>query len=538
MDRVVAARKLIGELVKAEQIEVRRIEIVGRDLAQLVETLKRPPTGQELEEWLGEHAQVTELYAAPSLLDELVDRYLAEPQASVTEAHHPELERQIRESPDSTAPYLVYADWLQEHADPLGELIALGVASASGNDDEVARFERHLKRHEAYLLGGLAAQLVGRVALRWRHGLVQAIDEVGESVAPRVWEQLLGLRVCELVESVTLRRPCTAELDAAISAAAPDTMRILALEGSLGALPASLLERPLRSLAVQGTYSLALEQRTLPASLERLELRVPAITSVVSLELGVRDFELDLTGSTVAFLIKTRMPRVERLTLHLEVATGVPALLEPLSLPALKHLALCDGQLDLKTFTALAAIPLAARLTSLGLVNLELTDETIAPIAGTRGFTSLDTLDVSFNELSREGLATARELARTVTSSRQHRRGQGMERRVRKFAGSRLQAAEEIADPKAWRRAGVDGDIRWGRYRGEADYELFISADLARYGCSCPSSIQPCKHVVALALVAERTPLAAAPSNGIELRVSTQAGLTDLLRASIDDPSA
>ena len=108
-----------------------------------------------------------------------------------------------------------------------------------------------------------------------------------------------------------------------------------------------------------------------------------------------------------------------------------------------------------------------------------------------------------------------------VASRRQNKRGNAMEKRVRRFAGSRLQVAEGIADPKAWKRAGVDGESRWARYRGEAEYELFVAADLSRYGCSCPSSIQPCKHVVALALVAERTALPTAPSNGIESRVST-----------------
>jgi hypothetical protein len=44
MDQLVAARKLIEELVKEEQIEVRRAEIVGRDLAKHVEALGRPPT--------------------------------------------------------------------------------------------------------------------------------------------------------------------------------------------------------------------------------------------------------------------------------------------------------------------------------------------------------------------------------------------------------------------------------------------------------------------------------------------------------------
>jgi hypothetical protein len=81
----------------------------------------------------------------------------------------------------------------------------------------------------------------------------------------------------------------------------------------------------------------------------------------------------------------------------------------------------------------------------------------------------------------------------------------------------------------------VDGDIRWGRYRGEAEYELFVAADLSRFGCSCPSDLQPCKHVVALALVAERTPLSKAPSHGIETRVATRAGLAELLQYSLDD---
>jgi uncharacterized protein (TIGR02996 family) len=536
MDHAAAARKLIGELVKAEQIEVRRAEIVGRDLAKLVETLKRSPSAQELGEWLDEHPQVTEVYAATSLLEELLDRHFAKPEASVAEARNPDLERQIREAPESSAPYLVYADWLQEHADPLGELIALGVASTSGNEDEVARFDRHLKRHEAYLLGGLAAQLASRIELRWRYGLVQAIDGLDE-VSPHVWTRLLGLRVCELVEAITLRRPCSAEQATAIATAAPETMRTLALDSCLGTLPAPLLQLPLRSLAIQGPYSLVLEQHTLPASLERLEVRVPGLTSVVPLDLGMRDLEVTLTDAIAAFLTESRLSRVERLTFRLGEgpASRVPALLEALELPALTHLALCDGQLDLATFGALAKLPLAAKLRSLRLANLGLTDETIAPIAGTRGFSALAEVDVGFNELSRDGLETARELARTVISTRQLRRGQSMERRIRRLASTRLQAAEEIADPKVWRRAGIDGDIRWGRYRGEAEYELFVAADLSRYGCSCPSTIRPCKHVIALALVAERTGLSPAPSHGIETRVSTDGNLADLLLASIDD---
>jgi uncharacterized protein (TIGR02996 family) len=530
MDRIVAVRKLLAELVKAEQLEVRRLEIVGRDLAHLVESLGRPPSGYELEDWLGEHAQVTELYAGPNLLDELVDRYLAPPPpgepVTLAEARHPELERQLREAPDSSEPYLVYADWLQERSDPLGELIALGVASAHGAGDVAARFERHLKLHEARFLGGLARQLADRVVLRWRYGMVHAIDELAEDLPPQMWRQLLRLRVCELLQSITLRRPCVPELDAAIAAGAAESLRALTMESCSGRLPEQLLRRELRSLTV-GSGRIVIGPDTFPASLEHLELRVSEAALAgelrAPLRLDLRELRVVLTPQIAAFLAGLQLPRLERLTLGLGAAAevNVPELLQVLGLPALTHLGIRDGRLDPRAFGELARLPLAARLSSLALTSLELTDEVMRELARARGtFESLTELDVGYNELSRDGLAAARDLAPNVISQRQHRRGNGMERRVRRFAGSRLQAAEGISDPALWQRAGIDGEVRWARYRGDDEYELYVTADLGRYGCSCPSSIQPCKHVVALALVAERTALPPAPSGGIEDRVN------------------
>lgn len=534
MDRVVAARKLIGDLVKDEEIEVRRVEIVGKDLAKLIDTLKRPPNGQELGEWLEEHAQVSELSASTGRLDELIDRYLREPETEVTAARNPDLERQIREAPDNIGAYQVYADWLQEHADPLGELIALSIA-AGKSDEDLARFERHLKRFEAYFLGGLAPQLQGRIALTWRAGLVQRIEEIGDPVAPEVWTTLLGLRVCELVEAISLRSPCSPTLDHAIASAAPESMRSLTLAQTLGVLPVELLQRSLHALSIHGTFAMTVDQHTFPP-VERLELRVPAVRSVVPIELPIRELTIVTSSPTVELLAQAKLPRLERLTLLLgdTSATTVFPLLEVIQAPVTR-LVLRDGQLDPSAFTRLAKFPLAAKLTTLGLVHFGLTDASIAPLAAIRGFSALAELDVSDNELTREGLQTALGLARTIISTRQLRRGQTMERRVRRFAGTRLHAAEEISDPKNWKRAGVDGDIRWGRYRGEAEYELFVAADLSRFGCSCPSDLQPCKHVVALALVAERTPLSKAPSHGIETRVATRAGLAELLQYSLDD---
>ena len=189
--------------------------------------------------------------------------------------------------------------------------------------------------------------------------------------------------------------------------------------------------------------------------------------------------------------------------------------------PALRHLTLSRRPLEAADLRALARLPLAGRLTALGLNGLELDDGALQTIAAERAsFASLSTLDLSDNELTREGLEVARGVAAEVVSQRQERRGTAAQARLRHFAGSRLAAAEEIADPKAWRDAGREGELLWAHYRGNADYELYVTRGLDAYGCSCPSSIRPCKHVVALALVARSVELPERPAGGIQDRVA------------------
>lgn len=499
MDRLVAARKLLTELVKGEQIELRRTEIVGRDLDAYCATLGRPPTAAELEVWLDDHPQVTELYASASHLEELIYRHLTPPppeNVNTNDARHPELERQLRTN-DARESYLVYSDYLQENGDPMGELIALGVKATEGGEEDTTRFQRYLKLHEARFLGSLPRD---KVSLVWRHGLVDTIEEpLFKWMTLAQWEHLLTLRVCEFLRGITLRRSPPADLEALIVQHAAESFRTLTLELDGERLPSQIMQRSLHTLVVSAG-KLVLDSDSLPGSLVRLELRTSELACVMPLRLGIR--ELHVAGYS---------------------ATRLMSLLETIELPALTHLGISDGILEPKTFGKLGRLPLAAQLTSLSLTNVELTDDIVQAMARTKtGFSALAELDVSFNELSREGLESARSIAPAVTSKRQNKRGSSAEKRVRRFAGTRLTVAEEIADPKLWKRAGVDGELRWGRYRSDIDYELFVTADLSRYGCSCPSSIQPCKHVVALALVAERTTLPEAPSEGIEERVATR----------------
>jgi uncharacterized protein (TIGR02996 family) len=504
VDQLVAARKFIGELVKEEQIEVRRPEIVGRDLAKHIESLGRPPTGHELEDWLGEHNQVTELYASASLLDELVYRYLTPPPPDVpiTEQRHEALEAEIRQSLAAPEPYLVYADWLQERGDPFGELLALGVAATkSGAEEDQLRFERYRKLHEARFLDNV--KLAG-LEVQWRHGVMSSIEETlaVDTIPLATWEKLFRLRVCGYLESLTLRFSCTHDLDQLMHEHATHTIRSVTLEGYQH-WPEQLMKRELQSLRVGGGR-LVIARDTLPKTLDRLDLSVRELVVETSLALPVRELRVVLADGIVETLQQLKLPKLERLAItNITSPSTLFALLEQLELPALAHLAIGDGVLDAKTFGKLAKLPLAKHLTSLALTNLELSDETIAAMTRTK-LEALAELDLSFNELSREGLDAARAIAPTVHSRRQNKKGDGVEKRIRRWAGTRLTVAEDIADPKAWKRAGVDGDTRWARYRGEDHYELYITRDLGQYGCTCPSSYQPCKHVIALALLAER----------------------------------
>src|SRR5436190_1303380 len=231
MDVQMAARQLVSELVKGEQIEVRRAEIVGRDLAKWVGDLARPPSADELEGWLGEHRQVSELYAPTSLLGELITRHLLPPPpppAEVPAVRNAELERELREAPEAPEGYLVYADWLQEHGDPMGELIALGARATGGSADDVANFDAFLKRHHERFLDWLPQQ---RLELRWQYGYVRALEEdssmfyVPASDQKAIWQLALGLRVCELVRSIKLARACSGDREEVIDAAALPLLR-------------------------------------------------------------------------------------------------------------------------------------------------------------------------------------------------------------------------------------------------------------------------------------------------------------------------
>ncbi len=539
MDRVLAARKLVDELMASGQLEARRSEVLGRELAALVIERGRPPGARELEEWLGRHRLVTELYTSTAALEGLLARHLPDG-AGPREARHPELERQIRAAPDEVASYLVYSDWLQEQGDPLGELIALGVAATGGDAAAASRHQQLLDAQQARFLGGMARHVPDPLRLRWRFGLVHAIEVLAKSPSLRspldasAWEQLLGLRICELVDSVTTHWWWSGELVDALTGSARRALRSLTLLGCLGGAP-ELAQGQLEELVLRGER-LSVGPRALPAGLARLELGVDWLVATEDaqaegLTWPVRELQVLLTRSSAAFLSNhVKLPHLERLIVDLGDApsSALPRLLEALALPSLVHLEVQHGQHDAEALRALLRLPLARQLRSLALRRLELTDRDLAALLRDRAaLPSLAVVDLGDNELSPEGLQLARQLAPEVLGRGQGTSGTGARRRLRLLAGRQLEPAEKIVGNNRWLSSGVDGEVLWARYRGSVEHELFITRNLLRHRCSCQGSdpsAEPCKHVVALALMAEAGELPEAPDGGIRDRLTALRG--------------
>jgi uncharacterized protein (TIGR02996 family) len=104
-----------------------------------------------------------------------------------------EIEAAILTAPDDPSSYQVYADWLQTHGDPRGELILLQQAMRAHNDiEEFARFRKHEEvlrnEHAAAWLGESIAVSLHRTYFEWRSGFVETarIDGVREELVPRV----------------------------------------------------------------------------------------------------------------------------------------------------------------------------------------------------------------------------------------------------------------------------------------------------------------------------------------------------------------
>lgn len=154
-------------------------------------------------------------------------------------ASNPELLAQIHRRPNDPDAYLVYADFLQDAGDPLGELIALGHAMFLCTDRDIPRFlqlqqrrEELLTMHQRHLFGDLA-EYQHEVRLHWRLGLVDraTLTRAAPSGRPGPYDDAL-------VQAVLTAPVCQALQGLRFEDPAANLSRVLAMVAELA--PASL----------------------------------------------------------------------------------------------------------------------------------------------------------------------------------------------------------------------------------------------------------------------------------------------------------
>ena len=69
-----------------------------------------------------------------------------------------------------------------------------------------------------------------------------------------------------------------------------------------------------------------------------------------------------------------------------------------------------------------------------------------------------------------------------------------------------MSAAKKLAKSKNWQNTGQNAEAVWGDCQGSALYQIRIEVSSNKIQCTCPSRKQPCKHGLALLMLANNEP--------------------------------
>ena len=293
----------------------------------------------------------------------------------------------ILAEPDDDTPRLIFADWLDEHDDPLGEFIRVQMQLASLPEDDERRPE--LKQRERRLLGA--------------HG-----REWARAVRPLVTDYEFRRGFVEEVRLDARRFPANA---AALFRAAP--IRQLLLERPrYGAPPAPPLD-PNRlaacpELARVKSLNVDLTDGDALAAL----LGSPHLTNLTSLRLRVGD-----GGNLPALLHATKWTGLTALDLGANRLglDGLQMLLEWWRFPAVTALRLNTDDLDSACADALSRSPVLGQLKALDLSYNNLGSAGAAALARSPYVGGLESLWLGFNSIGDPGAEALAACARLTS---------------------------------------------------------------------------------------------------------------------------
>jgi uncharacterized protein (TIGR02996 family) len=305
-----------------------------------------------------------------------------------------ELEARILSNPDDRDAYAVYGDWLSEHGDPRGELVAVQLKLAEAPTPELREREtKLLAEHAATWLGELASLPAKDFAVTWRFGFLD-----------------------------------TARVGPPIDDYKTSTIDFPGTIATLVALPGATF---LRELVITGKdYDdyptswedsvAAIAEHGVPSGLVRLEFNRGGFWDISSTELGdlspaypklarLRELVIELGAMELGAIDLPELRKLELVTGGLRRENV--ASIRTAALPKLESLLLCIGEPggdygctvqldDLGWILAGEGIP---GVRHLGLANSGFADELAAALPGARVLAQLETLDLSRGTMSDEG---------------------------------------------------------------------------------------------------------------------------------------
>ena len=290
-----------------------------------------------------------------------------------------DLEREILAANHDPAAYLVYADWLQSHGDPRGELI---IRQIQDRDPQA-----YLDEHREHFLGRFATQTPDAFELEWRGGFIKKAvigweefsgENEGDPSSAQL-EQFLRLESAALIDELLLGPTAHEdelmldELAGAIEATSPIALRTLLLGDTGNWDISSTHSRMPNSASIRGLHHLTLRG----GSIELGAIDLPELRSF-TLESG------GLSQDCLKDLANATWPALERL----EIWFGDP------------NYGASGGADDIA--------PLFTRdvptLRVLGLRNCPFADDLVARLLGTPLLAQLTSLDLSMGNLSDRGL--------------------------------------------------------------------------------------------------------------------------------------
>lgn len=346
-----------------------------------------------------------------------------------------ELEAAILADPDAREVYAVYADWLLEHGEPDGELVAVQLALEDApREAALLARERELLPAREEQLGGLYSYAVKGSLCRpvWRRGLLYAITMDADAYSTDnafIYRELVAAPIARFLRELSVT-PATA----IGGRHTPDDAAIVDAIAALG-VPAALRRLAFDPLDFQLSWTRLTDLSPIYPHLARLEelaiqagdvtlgrIDLPSLRSLEIVTGGLRRHVLESISAA-------SWPRLERLVLYLGTEryggdctlADLAAILDGAVLPAgLRTLGLCNCELAGELAASLARSRILPRLAHLDLSHGTLDDAGARAILDhADAFRHLATLDLRNNYLTAATLGLLARLGPLVETSGQ-----------------------------------------------------------------------------------------------------------------------